>query len=141
MVTMEGCHWERKVILLLISVFHRDQPGSQMVRAGVMQLLCAALGDQPGSQMVRARVTQPMKHWEEGQVWRHGKTDPGQGGSLPQWKTADAQWGKNKPRISSRDIKDIPTDSEILGRILRRLYSDKKDDETEEFMTSFTLTS
>lgn len=99
---MEGCHWERKVILLLISVFHRDQPGSQMVRAGVMQLLCAALGDQPGSQMVRARSNAAlMKHWEEG-CGDMGRQILGRRAAFRSGDQVDAQWGKNKPRIVQR---------------------------------------
>lgn len=123
MVTKEGCHWERKVTLLLVSVFHRDQPGSEMVRARVTKLLCAALGGRAG-----------VETW---------KTDPGQRGQpFRSGDQADAQWGKNKPRTVQRHKRHSHgTLRHPWGRILRRLYIDKKDDETAEFMTSFTLTS
>ena len=76
MVTKEGCHWERKVTLLLVSVFHRDQPGSRMVRASVTKLLRAALGGRAG-----------METW---------KTDPGQRGQPFQWRSGGCPVGEEQ---------------------------------------------
>ena len=116
MVTMEGCHWERKVVLL-ISVFHRDQPGSQMVRAGVTQLLCAALGDQPGSQMVRARVTQLLCAALGGRAGVETWEDRSWAGraAFPQWRSSGCPVGEEQAQNCSETSKTFPRDSEILG--------------------------
>ena len=104
MVTMEGCHWERKVILLLISVFHRDQSGSRMVRARVTQLLCAALGDQPGSQMVRARVTQLLCEALGGRAGVETWEDRSWAGSaaFPQWRSGGCPVGEEQAQNCQR---------------------------------------
>ena len=95
MVTMEGCHWERKVVLL-ISVFHRDQPGSQMVRARVTQLLCAALGGRAG-----------VETWED-RSWA-GRA------AFPQWRSSGCPVGEEQAQNCSETSKTFPRDSEILG--------------------------
>lgn len=114
---------EGKVSILPISIFCRDRPGSRMARAGVMQLLYPAL---VGGADVE---TQEDRSWA-------GRA------AFPQWRPGGCPVGEEQPGTCSQTSKTFPQASEKSSRrILRRLYIDKRDDETAEFMTSFTLTS
>lgn len=97
--------------------------GSQVdlgpVRDGGTQLLCAALG---------------------GQSWGHRNTGPGQDSLSPGMWPAEPS-GRTAGNCSWT-WKTFPEDSKkYFGRLLRGFYTNQRDDEKAEFMTSFILIS
>lgn len=82
-----------------------------------MQLLCAALGDQPGSQMVRARVTQLLCEALGGRAGVETWEDRSWAGraAFPQWRSSGCPVGEEQAQNCSETSKTFPRDSEILG--------------------------